>query len=113
MTESRHRQAAEDDVLELSAPIETAGGTIESIFVSKGTRVTIPIESINRSVAFWGPNAKLFDPTRWLNPSADPQRAQEIQGYRHLLTFSDGARMCLGKGFALAEVRLRFDFRID
>ncbi|KAJ7739978.1 cytochrome P450 [Mycena maculata] len=100
------RMAAEDDILPLSAPLETAGGVfVESVFIRKGTMVTLPIKCINRSVEFWGPDAKVFSPARWLNPSADPHRAQEIAGYRHLLTFSDGARMCLGKGFALAEFK--------
>ncbi|KAJ6625075.1 cytochrome P450 [Mycena sp. CBHHK59/15] len=102
------RIAVEDDLLPLSAPIETAAGTrVEAVFVGKGTVVTLPIQAMNRSVAFWGPTAKTFDPERWLNASkgADAHRAQEIQGYRHLLTFSDGARTCLGKGFALAEFK--------
>jgi cytochrome P450 len=67
--------------------------------VSKGTVVTLPIQCINRSEAFWGSDAKVFNPARWLDesPGFNQLRAQEIQGYRHLLTFSDGARICLGK----------------
>jgi cytochrome P450 len=91
-------QAAEDDIIPLSMPIQTARGeSVDAVFVRKGTIVTFPIECINRSVAFWGPDAKEFNPSRWLDDSVDQHRAQEIQGYRHLLTFSDGARMCLGK----------------
>ncbi|KAJ7440146.1 cytochrome P450 [Mycena latifolia] len=100
------RMATEDDVLPLSAPIETATGAVaDQIFVSKGTVVTLPIECINRSVEFWGTDAKVFNPSRWLDENSDHHRAQEIQGYRHLLTFADGPRMCLGKGFALAEFK--------
>ncbi|KAJ7128343.1 cytochrome P450 [Mycena epipterygia] len=101
------RVAAEDDILPLSAPIETASGaTVDAVFVSKGTIVSLPIECINRSVAFWGPTAKDFDPSRWLATNADSHlRAQELQGYRHMLTFADGPRFCLGKGFALAEFK--------
>ncbi|KAJ7753314.1 cytochrome P450 [Mycena maculata] len=100
------RMASEDDILPLSAPLETAGGAfVDSIFLRKGTMVSIPIKCINRSVEFWGADAKVFNPARWLNPSADPHRAQEINGYRHLLTFSDGARICIGKGFAIAELK--------
>jgi len=32
-------------------------------------------------------------------------RAKEIQGHRHILTFSDGPRTCLGRSFALAEFK--------
>ncbi|KAJ7634696.1 cytochrome P450 [Roridomyces roridus] len=100
------RSAAEDDILPLSAPIQSATGRmVDNIFITKGTTVTVPIRCLNRSLEFWGPDAKEFKPDRWLNPSADPYKAQELQGYRHLLTFSDGARQCLGKGFALAEFK--------
>ncbi|KAJ7706974.1 cytochrome P450 [Mycena rosella] len=100
------RMAAEDDFVPLSSPIETArGDLVDTIFVAKGTVVTMPIECINRSVEFWGPDAKVFNPSRWLDTSSDHRRAQEIKGYRHVLTFSDGGRMCLGKGFALAEFK--------
>jgi len=34
-----------------------------------------------------------------------PSKAHEIQGHRHILSFSDGQRACLGKAFALAEVK--------
>jgi cytochrome P450 len=70
---------------------------VDAVFVRKGTMVTFPIECINRSTAFWGPDAKEFNPARWLDDNINQHGAQEIQGYRHLLTFSDGARMCLGK----------------
>jgi cytochrome P450 len=32
--------------------------------------------------------------------------AKEMKSYRHILTFSDGPRTCLGKGFALAEFKV-------
>ncbi|KAJ7776841.1 hypothetical protein DFH07DRAFT_731383, partial [Mycena maculata] len=46
---------------------------------------------------FWGPDEKVFHPEWRLNASAGPHRAQEIAGYRHLLTFFDGACMCIRK----------------
>ncbi|KAJ7858741.1 cytochrome P450 [Mycena leptocephala] len=102
------RVAAEDDILPLSAPLQTAHkAEVDTVLVRKGTIVTIPIESINRSTAFWGADAKQFNPARWLDEShgADVHRAQELAGYRHILTFSDGARMCLGKVFAVTEFK--------
>ncbi|KAJ7705389.1 cytochrome P450, partial [Mycena rosella] len=52
---AQDRMAAEDDVLPLSAPIETANGElVDSIFVSKGTTVRPPIQCMNRSLVFWG-----------------------------------------------------------
>jgi cytochrome P450 len=83
------------------------GKLVDSIFVAKGQLMTLPIECINRSEAFWGPDAKIFNPARWLDETddANKHRAQDIQGYRHLLTFSDGARICLGKVFAVSEFK--------
>ncbi|KAK0205791.1 cytochrome P450 [Desarmillaria ectypa] len=98
------RVAAEDDILPLATPVVTKSGeTINSIFVGKGTLVTTPIGMLNRSEELWGPDAKEFKPERWLEDSAP--RAKEIKGHRHLLTFVNGPRTCLGKAFALAEFK--------
>ncbi|KAJ7015768.1 cytochrome P450 [Mycena alexandri] len=92
------RQAAVDDIIPVSEPITTASGeVVDSIVVRKGTIVT--------SEVFWGPNSREFEPERWLTLAADPLRAKEIQGHRHLITFLDGPRTCLGKSFALAEFK--------
>ncbi|KAK0227150.1 cytochrome P450 [Armillaria nabsnona] len=98
------RVAAEDDILPLATPVVTKSGeTIDSIFVAKGTLLTTPIRTLNRSEEIWGPDAKEFKPERWLEDSAP--RAKEIKGHRHLLTFVNGPRTCLGKTFALTEFK--------
>ncbi|KAK0231603.1 cytochrome P450 [Armillaria fumosa] len=98
------RVATEDDVLPLATPVVTKSGqTVNSLFVAKGTILTTPIRTLNRSEEFWGTDAKEFKPERWLEDSAP--RAKEIQGHRHLLTFVDGPRTCLGKTFALTEFK--------
>lgn len=109
-------QASADDILPLSAPLPT-GAT--SVAISKGTAITAPAICINRAEAIWGPNAKEFYPDRWLvqEDGKEPTKVQwgkpalentfrEVQGHRHLLTFSDGPRTCLGKGFALTELKV-------
>jgi cytochrome P450 len=75
-----------------------------SVTIKKGTIVHSPVRTINRSEAFWGTNAKEFEPERWLVDSDIP--AKELSGHRHILTFSDGPRICLGKSFALAEFKV-------
>ncbi|KAJ6530142.1 cytochrome P450 [Mycena capillaripes] len=88
------RVAAEDDILPLSTPIESADGElIDAVFVR--------IQCMNRAETFWGADAKVLKPSRWLDESADKHRAQEIQGYRHILAIADGPRMCLGKVVSL------------
>jgi cytochrome P450 len=87
-------QAQLDDVLPLSEPVTLPGGSkTDSIVVGKGTTLTIPIGTMNRSKVVWGPDAGEFRPERWLTPL--PGRALEISGYRHLLTFLDGPKSCV------------------
>ncbi|KAH7923529.1 cytochrome P450 [Leucogyrophana mollusca] len=100
------RLAADDDVLPLSEPIQTASGQlVDRISMTKGTLISIPMRSVNRSVALWGSDAKDFKPERWIHEDGISEKAKEIQGHRHLLTFIDGPRTCLGKGFAVAEFK--------
>jgi cytochrome P450 len=91
----------------LSKPIHTIDGRlVDHIVISKGSFIYVPIMSINRSEALWGKDAKNFSPGRWLNDSNSQLKATEIQGYRHLLTFIEGPRTCLGKSFALTEFKV-------
>ncbi|THU84114.1 cytochrome P450 [Dendrothele bispora CBS 962.96] len=110
------RVAATDDVVPLSSPLSlsssssssttTSSSQTSGVAIPKGTSITIPIRGINRSEAFWGEDAKSFRPERWLeNGAGIPDAAKEVSGHRHLLTFVDGPRTCLGKGFALAEFK--------
>jgi cytochrome P450 len=105
-------QAIEDDVIPLSEPVRTKyGELIDSLTIAKGTLVAISMESMNRSATFWGEDAKVFRPSRWLEDAHGqngiPARAKEIQGHRHLLTFADGPRTCLGKNFVVTEFKVR------
>ncbi|EGN92322.1 hypothetical protein SERLA73DRAFT_191276 [Serpula lacrymans var. lacrymans S7.3] len=105
ITEST-RLAAEDDVIPLSVPVQTASGeVVDRLTIAKDTILTIPIRCVNRSVDFWGPDAKEFNPDRWIDDGKISGKAKDLQGHRHLLTFADGPRTCLGKGFALAEFK--------
>ncbi|KAG2039489.1 cytochrome P450 [Suillus americanus] len=100
------RLAAADDVIPLSEPVRTESGKMtDSISIAKGTLITIPVATINRSSAIWGPDAKEFKPDRWLTEDGISGKAKEVQGHRHLLTFVDGPRTCLGKDFAITEFK--------
>ncbi|KAJ7705134.1 cytochrome P450 [Mycena metata] len=67
------RTATQDDIIPLSAPVETATGKfVDTVAIAKGTAVTVPINSMS---------------------------------FRHLLTFSEGARVCLAKVFAVTEFK--------
>ncbi|KAI6030986.1 cytochrome P450 [Pisolithus marmoratus] len=100
------RQAGEDDVIPLSEPVRTKSGrVVNSISVTRGTLIGISVACINRSTDIWGADAKVFRPERWLEEGGIPKKDTEVQGYRHLLTFVDGPRACLGKGFAMIELK--------
>ncbi|KAG1729371.1 cytochrome P450 [Suillus lakei] len=100
------RLAAADDVIPLSEPVRTESGEMtDRISVAKGTLITISVGAINRSSAIWGPDAKEFKPDRWLTEDGISGKAKEVQGHKHLLTFVDGPRTCLGKDFAIAEFK--------
>ncbi|KAI6004500.1 cytochrome P450 [Pisolithus orientalis] len=100
------REANEDDVIPLSEPVRTKSGeVVDSIAIERGTEIGISISCMNRSEAIWGPDAKVFRPERWLEADGITKKAQEVKGYRHLLTFGDGPRSCIGKMFAVAEIK--------
>ncbi|KAI5985412.1 cytochrome P450, partial [Pisolithus marmoratus] len=100
------RQADEDDVIPLLEPVRTKSGeVVDSIAIERGTVITIPVSCLNQAEAIWGPDARVFKPERWLEADGITKKAQEVKGHRHLLTFGDGPRTCLGKLFAVAEIK--------
>ncbi|KAG2137925.1 cytochrome P450 [Suillus clintonianus] len=98
--------AIQEDVIPLSKPLRTADGNYtDSVCIPKGTVVMIPPVALNCSVGMWGPDAKAFKPSRWLEEDMGTHGKEALHGYRHLMTFGDGARICLGKVFALTEFK--------
>jgi cytochrome P450 len=81
---------------------------VDHLFISKGTQVFVPIQFVNKSETLWGPDAATFDPGGWLASEKDKRhgRWEEISGYKHLLSFADGPRVCPGKNYALAEIKV-------
>ncbi|KAH8798027.1 cytochrome P450 [Flagelloscypha sp. PMI_526] len=103
-----NRVAMQDDVLPLSRPYITADGvTVDRLTIAKGSNISIPITVLNRSKELWGEDAKEFNPRRWLpsSSSSPSEHLSELVGHRHMLTFIDGPRLCLGKHFALTEMK--------
>lgn len=97
------RVATKDDVIPLAQPVLTGeGNLVDSIFLEQGSTVVLPFEYINQSTDVWGPTAKEYMPERWLNGSVQ----KDLPGYRHMLSFSDGPRTCLGKTLALVELKV-------
>ncbi|KAF8521877.1 cytochrome P450 [Hysterangium stoloniferum] len=101
------REAAADEILPLTKPLRTTSGElVDTVHISRGTPVAVPIHLMNRAKSIWGENAHEFEPSRWLFSEAGiTNKARDIHGYSHMLTFLDGPRTCLGRQFALIEIK--------
>lgn len=73
---------------------------IDGIPIPKNTAFeTVPaVTSLNPLV--WGENAETFDPDRWDNLS------EEQASPYAFATFSNGPRICIGRHFALYEIKM-------
>ncbi|CAN9098161.1 unnamed protein product [Alternaria alternata] len=86
---------------------------VDEKVIPVGTIVGMSAYSMHYNESIWGEDARVFNPFRWL--VAD---AKDLE--RYLVTFSKGARQCLGINIAYAEITLtlamlvaRFRFTID
>ncbi|KAJ7144242.1 cytochrome P450 [Mycena epipterygia] len=98
------RMAMQDDIIPFGTPYtDTLGVKHESIAVTKGQAVWIPIAALNRDPRIWGADADEFEPDRW---DTIPDAAGAIPGiWSHLFTFFGGPHNCIGWRFSLAEMK--------
>ncbi|KAJ6528626.1 cytochrome P450 [Mycena vulgaris] len=98
------RVAMRDDVIPLETPYTDRTGTVhETIRLTKGQTVVVPILALNRDPAIWGPDAQQFLPERW---ERSPPISTSIPGlWSHMLTFLGGPRACIGYRFSLVELK--------
>ncbi|KAF8202623.1 cytochrome P450 [Mycena galopus ATCC 62051] len=99
-----NRMAVRDDVLPLGTPYtDTNGKQHESIMISKGQMIYVPVAALNRDPRIWGADAAEFKPDRW---DAVPEGASAIPGvWSHLFSFLGGPHNCIGWRFSLAEMK--------
>ncbi|OGE46646.1 hypothetical protein PENARI_c153G08078, partial [Penicillium arizonense] len=71
-------------------------------FIPKGTMFVLAPQVINHMEELWGPNAKAFDPNRFISPTGAYQRPKS-NNYA-FLTFLHGPRSCIAQDFAKAEL---------
>ncbi|KAJ7702686.1 cytochrome P450 [Mycena rosella] len=85
------RTAMRDDVIPLETPI------------TEGQLIVVPITTLNRDPAIWGPDAHQFIPERW---ERSPPISTGIPGlWSHMMTFLGGPRACIGYRFSLVELK--------
>jgi cytochrome P450 len=74
---------------------------IQGTTIPKGTTVLMVMASMNRKKSIWGEDADVFDPDRWDRlegtPASDPHAFQ---------TFLWGPRGCIGRAFAMLELKV-------
>ncbi|KAE8154019.1 cytochrome P450 [Aspergillus avenaceus] len=76
--------------------------TIVGEHIPKGTLVAYIPMATNRDKAFWGSDAEVFNPDRWMEPGK-AKSGGATSNYA-MLSFSAGNRNCLGHAFARAEL---------
>jgi len=98
------RVAAKDDVIPLNKPYTDVHGQVhDSVRISKGTTIPVPILAMNRLKELWGEDALEFKPERW---EAIPDTVEHMPGvWSHMMSFLGGARACIGYRFALVEMK--------
>ncbi|KAJ7746530.1 cytochrome P450 [Mycena olivaceomarginata] len=96
------RVATQDDIVPLDKPFTDIHGNVhETIRVTKGQSIAIPILAVNRDPAIWGPDSTEFIPERWESEISTP-----IPGiWGHMLSFLGGPRACIGYRFSLIEMK--------
>ncbi|KAJ2893698.1 hypothetical protein MKZ38_008322 [Zalerion maritima] len=70
---------------------------ISGVVVPKGTNVMICPAVLNQLPEVWGDDGREFRPSRWEGMDANSQLA--------LMTFFQGPRQCIGKNFAILEMK--------
>ncbi|KAL0939306.1 cytochrome p450 [Colletotrichum truncatum] len=86
---------------------------VDQKVIPPGTVVGMSAYTVHTDKEIWGDDAREFKPERWLEPEG-----KQLEKY--LVTFSKGARQCLGINLAYAEITLalamfmsRFNFEKD
>ncbi|KAF9229533.1 cytochrome P450 [Gyrodon lividus] len=90
-----HHQASETVSIPLAKPLPSTSDL--HLIIPKDTVLSIPVNVIHRDRSTWGPDADVFRPERWLE--------RNTRNNRDLFTFSLGPRGCLGRSFAVAEIK--------
>ncbi|KAI0026149.1 pisatin demethylase [Xylariomycetidae sp. FL0641] len=100
----------------LNKTVPEGGDFVAGFYLPGGTQIGIDGWGMLRSKEYWGEDAELFRPERWL--LADEKRQHEMAENLEVL-FGYGKYKCLGRGIALMELSkvlpsllLRYDFTV-
>ncbi|KAJ7364007.1 cytochrome P450 monooxygenase [Mycena albidolilacea] len=79
-------------------PPDTPGG--KPYYIPKGAKVPFSIMAMHKSKEYWGEDADIWDPDRFL----DERNQRVVANPFIFLPFSAGPRICLGQQFAYQEI---------
>ncbi|KAJ7884436.1 cytochrome P450 [Mycena leptocephala] len=96
------RVAMMNDVLPLSIPYTDPAGVVhDSLPITKGQEIYLPLLAVNTDKSLWGEDAAEFKPERWDHL---PEAVKTIPSvWSHLMTFFAGPHNCIGFRFSVAE----------
>ncbi|KAJ8090527.1 hypothetical protein PM082_002415 [Marasmius tenuissimus] len=94
-----HHQAAETISVPLSEPLPNSSET--HLVIPKGTTIAIPVNVVHSDPSVFGDDADVFRPDRW-----SERQKKGIRNEREIFAFSEGPRTCIGKMFALTEIKV-------
>ncbi|KAF8481444.1 CYP63 cytochrome P450 monooxygenase-like protein [Gautieria morchelliformis] len=69
------------------------------IYVPPNTRLVYSVLNVHRSETYWGPDAYIYDPDRWLDSRVQRYTSNPFT----FIPFNAGPRICLGQQFAYHE----------
>ncbi|KAF8515319.1 cytochrome P450 [Hysterangium stoloniferum] len=106
-----HREAAQDSLVPLTALQEHSPNRglnpqpQSHLFIPRGTILVLPINIMQSAEDVWGPDAHIWDPYRWRDINAKESREKRQDWRRELMVFSAGSRGCIGRTFAMLEIK--------
>ena len=85
----------------LSKEVPKEGNVINGLFIPGGTQITPCMYGLQHKKSFWGADADVFRPERWIE--ADGERLSDMYATTDLV-FGSGKSQCLGKSVAYTEL---------
>lgn len=90
-----------------SKQVPVGGDVFNGYFVPGGTQIGHNTFGVGRLKSFWGEDADVFRPERWLEAGSGTEREREMQAVLDL-NFGSGKYQCLGKNIANMELNKVF-----
>lgn len=90
-----------------SKQVPVGGDVVNGYFVPGGTQIGHNMFGVGRLKSFWGEDADVFRPERWLEAGSGTEREREMQAVLDL-NFGSGKYQCLGKNIANMELNKVF-----